>query len=268
MILEAAVFALPENAGHPLEESIRDELESADAVLFGPGFDDAEQTRTTLLQVAAVDIRCLVLDAFALGILPDVPRAALPATLILNPNEEEAAILLGRPLGDDRVADVAEIADRFDAVVNCYGTVAAPHGDTWRVRAGGPGLGTSGSGDVLAGAITGFAARGVEPARAAVWGSWTHARAGDRLTERTGIGFLARDLAVEVTAALAEVHSLDRGQRCVTSTPLRMLDARSSVSLMTVSKQETAGMRIMFWTWMIVIAGGLAVMIVLPLAGR
>jgi ADP-dependent NAD(P)H-hydrate dehydratase len=205
LILEAAVFALPKSAGHPPEESIRNELESADAVLFGPGFDDAAQTRTTLLQVSAVDVRCLVLDAFALGILPDVPRAALPATLILNPNEEEAEILLGRPLGDDRVADVAEIADRFDAVVNCYGTVVAPHGDTWHVQAGGPGLGTSGSGDVLAGAITGFAARGVEPARAAVWGSWTHARAGDRLTERTGIGFLARDLAVEVTAALAEV---------------------------------------------------------------
>jgi hypothetical protein len=37
---------------------------------------------------------------------------------------------------------------------------------------------------------------------------------------------------------------------------------------MTGSKQETAGMRIMFWTWMILITGGLAVMIVLPLAGR
>ena len=37
---------------------------------------------------------------------------------------------------------------------------------------------------------------------------------------------------------------------------------------MTASKQETAGMRIMFWTWMILIAGGLAVMIALPLAGR
>jgi hypothetical protein len=37
---------------------------------------------------------------------------------------------------------------------------------------------------------------------------------------------------------------------------------------MTVSKQETAGMRIMFWTWMILIAGGLAVMIVQPLVGR
>ncbi|MET0830505.1 MAG: ADP/ATP-dependent (S)-NAD(P)H-hydrate dehydratase [Microbacterium sp.] len=204
-IPEAAVFTLPEHAIDPLDEEIRDELESADAVLFGPGFDDPEQTRATLLQMVAVEIRCLVLDAFALGILPDLPRTRLPTALILNPNEEEAAILLGRDLGDDRAADVARIARRFDAVVNCYGTVSDPNAHTRQVRAGGPGLGTSGSGDVLAGAITGFAARGVEAARAAAWGSWAHARAGDRLTARTGIGFLARDLAVELTSALAEV---------------------------------------------------------------
>lgn len=31
---------------------------------------------------------------------------------------------------------------------------------------------------------------------------------------------------------------------------------------------ETAGMRVVFWTWLLLIGGGLAVMIVLPLAGR
>lgn len=205
VIPEAAVFALPERAGDPMDETVRDELASADAVLLGPGFDDADETRATLLQIAAADVRCLVLDAFALGILPDVSRATLPAALILNPNEEEAALLLGRDLGSDRTAGVAEVARRFDAVVNCYGTIAAPDGRVWHIDDGGPGLGTSGSGDVLAGAITGFSARGVEPARAAVWGSWTHARAGDRLTARTGMGFLAREIATELTPALAAV---------------------------------------------------------------
>jgi hydroxyethylthiazole kinase-like uncharacterized protein yjeF len=202
---EAAVFALPEDAADQMPDPVRSELESADAVLVGPGFDDAEQTRATVLAVAAVGLRCLVLDAFALGVLSDIPRNALPASLILNPNAEEAAILLDRDLTEDRAADVAEIARRFDAVVNCYGTVADPDGSTWRIPDGGPGLATSGSGDVLAGGITGFAARGVPESRAAVWGSWVHAHAGDRLTKRPGIGFLARDLAVALTDALAEV---------------------------------------------------------------
>lgn len=202
---EAAVFALPERAVDRLDAVVREELDSADAVLLGPGFDDADETRETLLRVVETDVRCLVLDAFALGILSDVPRDALPRRLILTPNEEEAAILLDRELRSDRTADVAEIARRFDAVVTCYGSVATPDGRTWEIEEGGPGLGTSGSGDVLAGAIAGFAARGLDDAGAAVWGSWTHARAGERLTERIGLGFLSRDLACELTPALAEV---------------------------------------------------------------
>lgn len=34
------------------------------------------------------------------------------------------------------------------------------------------------------------------------------------------------------------------------------------------SIEETAGMRFAFWTWIVIVFGGLAVMIVLPLAGR
>ena len=211
VLREAAIFALPAAATDPLGTVVRQELESADAVLVGPGFDDPDETHGTLLAVADARVSVMVLDAFAIGILPDVDRALLPPKLVLNVNLEEAAILLDREIDDDRVGDLLEIARRFDAVVHCYGVVVNPAGAAWQVSEGGPGLGTSGSGDVLAGAITGFAARGVEPARAAVWGSWTHARAGDRLTDRIGLGFLAGDLAPELTAALREVQSTDSG---------------------------------------------------------
>lgn len=33
-------------------------------------------------------------------------------------------------------------------------------------------------------------------------------------------------------------------------------------------KSERAGMRVVFWTWMLLITGGLAAMIMLPLVGR
>lgn len=33
-------------------------------------------------------------------------------------------------------------------------------------------------------------------------------------------------------------------------------------------ERETAGMHVVFWTWMMLIVGGLVIMIVLPLAGR
>lgn len=205
VIPEAAVMALPDSSRSRLPNPLRDAIARADAVLVGPGFDDPAETRRTLRAVAACGARCLVLDAFALGVLDRVRRRDLPETLLLTPNAEEAAILLGRELGDDPAEELREIARRHHAVVSCYGDVATPQGESWRVAGGGPGLGTSGSGDVLAGAIAGMAARGVGAGRAAVWGSWVHARAGDRLTERVGLGFLARDIAGELTPALTEV---------------------------------------------------------------
>lgn len=208
-IREAAIFSLPERATDPIEGHLRDELTAADAVLVGPGFDEPSETRATVEAVADVGISCLVLDAFGLGVLPDLERARLPQTLILNPNEEEAALLLGRDLAEDgdgrRIPDLIEIARRFDAVVNCYGDIVDPTGASWHVSAGGAGLGTSGSGDVLAGALAGMAARGLPAERAAVWASWVHASAGDRLTRDPGLGFLAGDLARELTPALDAV---------------------------------------------------------------
>ena len=200
---EAGVYDLPAGSG-PLDDALRSALESADAVLLGPGFDDPDATRAALRSVADAEIGRLVLDAFALGILPAFERDLLPADLLLNANEEEAELLLERDLSEDRAADVAEIARRYAAVVHCFGTVAHPDGRVWQAEPGGSGLGTAGSGDVLSGAITGFAALGMDAERAAVWGGWTHARAGDGLTERVGVGFLARDLLPELTAVVRE----------------------------------------------------------------
>jgi hydroxyethylthiazole kinase-like uncharacterized protein yjeF len=197
---EAGVYTLPA-VGDPVDEALGSALTSADAVLVGPGFASPEVTRAALQAIADAGVECLVLDAFALGVLSDLDRGDLPDDLVLNANQEEAAILLERDLGDDRIADLLEIADRYRAVVHCYGLVAAPDGRSWRVEPGGPGLGTAGSGDVLAGAITGFAGRGVGPERAAVWGGWAHARAGDRLEEQ-GFGYLARQLPPALTEVI------------------------------------------------------------------
>ena len=209
VIREAAIFSLPERATDPIEGHLRDELAAAGAVLVGPGFDEPNETCATVEAVADTDVSCLVLDAFGLGVLPDIDRSRLPQTLLLNPNEEEASRLLGRELGengsDERIADLREIAERYQAIVNCYGDIVDPAGASWRVEAGGAGLGTSGSGDVLAGAIAGMAARGLPPERAVAWASWAHASAGDRLTKHPGLGFLAGDLARELTPVLNSV---------------------------------------------------------------
>jgi NAD(P)H-hydrate repair Nnr-like enzyme with NAD(P)H-hydrate dehydratase domain len=114
-----------------------------------------------------------------------------------------------RQTADRDEADVAAaIATRFDAVVTYSSQVAAPDGRRWAVPTGHAGLGTSGSGDVLAGAVVGLLARGADPAQAACWATYLHATAGDRLAARVGwLGFLASELVVELPLVLVEAEA-------------------------------------------------------------
>jgi ADP-dependent NAD(P)H-hydrate dehydratase len=64
-------------------------------------------------------------------------------------------------------------------------------------------LGTSGSGDVLAGIMTGMAARGCHPLAAAAWGVYLHGEAGRRWVERNGhLGLLAREIPDQIPALM------------------------------------------------------------------
>jgi NAD(P)H-hydrate repair Nnr-like enzyme with NAD(P)H-hydrate dehydratase domain len=66
-----------------------------------------------------------------------------------------------------------------------------------------PGLGVSGSGDVLAGIVGGLLARGAEPLNALLWAVWLHGQAGATLMRKSGpIGFLAREIAGEIPPLL------------------------------------------------------------------
>jgi ADP-dependent NAD(P)H-hydrate dehydratase len=212
---EAGVVGLPENSRGSLVgddlSAIADDLGSADVVIVGPGLDDAERTAVMLerLLPQLSDSAWLVVDAYALGALPDLGEAlrAVEGRLVLTPNATEAKVLLDRHMKDaDR--DAAEIAERYTAIVSCQGIIADPVGGLWQVGAGHGGLATSGSGDVLAGALGGLIGRGASGAQAACWATYVHAAAGDRLAARIGrLGFLAREILDELPAVLVEVES-------------------------------------------------------------
>ena len=211
---ESGVVGLPENSSKQLGEGVvfalRSELEASDAVLVGPGLHGADEAHSVLeaLLPHIPDSATVALDAFALGVLPDFGDEIAPfaGRLVLTPNKTEASILLGRSPDDEpQPDDVDEVAARYGAVVSCFDRISDAAGSSWTVTAGGSGLGTSGSGDVLAGSITGLLARGLDPVAAACWGKWAHSHAGDRLTERVfETGFLASEVADELPAAFAD----------------------------------------------------------------
>ncbi|MDQ0620220.1 ADP-dependent NAD(P)H-hydrate dehydratase [Arthrobacter globiformis] len=237
---EAGVIGLPQSAGGSVGdaglENLLADFDAADAVLIGPGLDDIDQTEALLRALLRHessrdpgDAPTVVLDAYALGALPRLLDQLSPwaGRLILTPNPAEAGILLGRDTGD-LAADVVELARKYRAVVSCQGVIAGPPGvgnpdgdspvngspgvdfpdtgDHWEITTGYGGLGTSGSGDILAGAIAGLRARGTSDAQAACWGTHLHAAAGDRLASRVGsLGYLARELADELPPLMMEL---------------------------------------------------------------
>ena len=209
-------IAIPESAVQGWQSAdddrIKDLLGQAGAVLVGPGLDDPDVATAlvrAVAETAPADLP-LVLDAYALGVLPKLDRSPWARRSVLTPNATEAGYLLDTEVDDDaRPQDVAaQIAQRWDCVVSFQGAVAEPGGAVRMVATGHAGLGTSGSGDVLAGSITGLLARGVEPSRAACWGTYLHAAAGDRLAARIGrLGFLARELLDEIPLVLTELQA-------------------------------------------------------------
>jgi ADP-dependent NAD(P)H-hydrate dehydratase len=187
LVPEACVIALPTQRGE-IAVSARPRIaklaDSADAVVLGPG-----STTSALARGMRGDATWVV-DAGAIKACTATTMSHV--TAIITPHAGEMAELLG--ISPEKVrataADIAVVtAKELSCVVVLKGDVtfiAAPDGAIFRSTAGNHGLGMSGSGDVLAGAIGGLAARGADAVQAAVWGVHLHGRAGDVLAKTIG----------------------------------------------------------------------------------
>lgn len=227
-IPESGVIGLPESesgtvTGEGIADLLEKEMSRADAVLVGPGLDDAEATVRIIEELVPLLPPGLpiVLDAYAATALPALNRecaSRLAGRIAVTPNDHELGFLTGEEgsgeensAADDTSAQdipvgVMKVVERFDAVVACSGWVAS-HDGFWKVATGDTGLGTSGSGDVLAGAVAGLITRGAPLDQAMVWGVYSHAAAGDRLASEFGrVGYLAGELLAELPLVLASLR--------------------------------------------------------------
>ena len=173
-VAEAGVVGLGESRdGDVLGDTVdrlAGRLRGCDALLVGPGLGDPVQTAELVRRLPEVvdPTTNVVLDAYALGVLNNLPEEVYErwaGRLVLTPNVAELQLLLDRSA--DRltrpvslIGAVRQAAQRYQAVVTCHNVIAAPNGDSWHCAPNCVGLGTSGSGDVLAGVALGLLGRG------------------------------------------------------------------------------------------------------------
>lgn len=224
LLPEALVMGLPEtddgDLGPDAAEALARAGQRADALLLGPGMMDRAAAmalvEAVLGRLDSADGPALVLDAGALCGHAALREALRPhaGRAVLTPHAGEMATILGVGRAEveaDPLAAGRRAAAALQQVVIMKGArshVISPEGEAWDYAGGGAGLATSGSGDVLAGILTGLLARGLPPTQAACWAVWLHGEAGVRLAQRIGpVGFLARELAAEVPGLMADANS-------------------------------------------------------------
>lgn len=190
----------------------------SNAVLIGPGMlDEVEVAALTRNLLQAAERPQFVLDAAAFTSLrhSDLDFNRHAGRISATPHAGEMAKYLDCKR-DSVEADMLEAGRRAaaatQAVVAMKGAethIVDPNGTAWLSRHGSIALATSGSGDTLAGILSGLLARGTERRLAMLWAVYLHAEAGRRLALRHGaVGALAREIPAEIPAIMSEFATL------------------------------------------------------------
>lgn len=197
----------------PWSRSYEDILKKANgghAVLIGPGLGQGEQAQELVLRLLN-DLTCpVILDADGLNILSghmDVLQKR-EAVTVLTPHDGEFSRLSGCDLPIyDRLTAAREFAQKYHCILVLKGhrtITSEPCGKCVINSTGNPGMARGGSGDALAGLISGLMVQeGIaDPICQAVW---LHGRAGDLAAEDKGeYGMSICDMIEQIPYAMKE----------------------------------------------------------------
>jgi len=190
--------------------------EEGDAILHAlPATPFGAIRRRSQLPAATPALPPTVIDADGLNCLALIDNwpELLPDPVILTPHAGEMARLCGLEIETVRARSwqlAQEKAAAWNAVVllkGPYTVIAAPDGRLAVLPVATPALATAGTGDVLAGTITGLLAQGLDAFDAACLGAWLHGRAGQICEEEIGPGgVIASDLLGYLPAVMNELR--------------------------------------------------------------
>ncbi len=166
----------------------------SDTIVLGPGLstnpDSIDLARSIIPDIEAP----LILDGDALTALAgqeELCRARQYPT-ILTPHPGEMARLLESSIREveiRRIETAIKAAEKYTAIIvlkGAHSIIADPSGKAWMNLTGNSGMGTAGSGDVLAGIIGSLIAGGGMPLDAVMQGVYLHGLAGDLAARSKG----------------------------------------------------------------------------------
>jgi NAD(P)H-hydrate epimerase len=196
------VLTLPTALGPDLEPALAEAIDWADALVLGPGLGRGRERTAFVEQVLERAKKPVVLDADALQVgFAALTRGKAPRLLTPHAGEFRAVFpALAKVVETDRFAACAQAAEALSAALAGAAVrsavllkgvptiVGSARAAPLVTASGNPALATGGSGDLLAGFIGAFLARGMRVAEAAALGAQVLGRGAElaaaRLTAR------------------------------------------------------------------------------------
>lgn len=189
---------------------LKESLKDYNAILVGCGLSQ-EPDIVTFIQSLFTERPPLKLpitiDADALNILSGLDSwwKQLPPSTVLTPHPKEMARLTGTSVEQVQVSrikatqDAARLWGKVVVLKGAFTIIASPKGTTRLSPFANPALASAGTGDVLAGVISGLLAQGLSPLDAATCGVYLHGVAGEELRKQFGnAGVIATDLLPQI----------------------------------------------------------------------
>ena len=240
-LAEATWLILPHTQGAINGEAakvVQANLERVGALLLGPGWGQAVETRKFLENLLAgqngrnkdapigfktteaekkiknAKMPALVIDADGLKLLAQIENwHEKMEGAVLTPHPGEMAVMSGLSVAQiqkDREAIAREYARRWGQVLVLKGAltvIANPSGEVSLIPVATSALATAGTGDVLAGMIAGLIAQGLTPYAAAKTAAWLHARAGVKAAQESGseTSVTAGDVIEQIAGVLNQI---------------------------------------------------------------
>jgi hydroxyethylthiazole kinase-like uncharacterized protein yjeF len=172
---------------------------------IGPASGVNEVTKADVLRILEAD-KHAVLDADALSVFEDNPellyeKLSKNGRVVLTPHAGEFARIFPGIKNLDKLSTAKEAARMSNSVVLYKGAdtvIAAPDGRTVISNKAAPFLATAGTGDVLAGLISGLLAQRMNAFEAACAGQWIHSECANEFGE----GLISEDLLLIIPRVL------------------------------------------------------------------